>query len=59
MIVLLSWDICFVFLTMYLFAVHDFRVDLQVSFIFQLSTAIHLIAHSQVYDVARHTRRRR
>jgi hypothetical protein len=59
MIVFLSRDSCLVFLIMYPFADHDFRVDFQVSFILQLWTADHLIAHSQVYDVARHTWRHR
>jgi hypothetical protein len=59
MIVFLSRDpdSSLVFLSMYPFAVQDFRVDMQVSFILQLSMAVHLIEHSQVYDVARHTRR--
>ena len=38
-----------------LFVVHNSRVDLQVSYISQPSTVIHLIAHSQAYDVAHHT----
>jgi len=33
------------------------RICFWVSSILQLSTAVHLTAHSQVYDVARHTRR--
>jgi len=38
------------------FVIHNSHVDLQVSFILQLSMAVHLIAHSQVYDMACHTR---
>ena len=51
MIPFLSWDSCVVFFTIYPFAMHDFLIDFQVSFIFQLLMAVLFITHSQVYDM--------
>ena len=47
------------FWTMYPFAAHNFRAVFQVSFIIQFLMVLQFIPHSQVYDVACHTRHRR